>query len=286
MMHIIYQLSLLCFFVAFFLIGRTVAVTRAGRKVKDIQDVAKKLPDGLNTLSGKFVSATGVAGYQKKLLEAGQPRGIDVDGFIALKMIGGLIGLVFGILAGLVFAFPFVRMVVLVIILTAMGFYGPDSWLSRRIEARKKEMRLSLPDILDMLTISVEAGLGFDAALSKVVKNLHGALSQEFFRFLQETQLGRSRREAWRNLSARTNIPEVNSFVLAILQADVFGISIGNVLRVQSEEMRTKRRQRAEEIAMKSPVKVVFPLILCIFPALLVVILGPAMIQIYQNLIL
>jgi tight adherence protein C len=285
MMNIVLKFALLCFFIAFYLIGRVLAEARAGAKVREITDsAAKKTTGGLNALSEKLVSPTSVTGYRKKIMEAGQPRGVDADGFIALKMIGALAGLALGTVVGVVFGFPLTTAALLAVFLTAIGFYAPDAWLSHCTEARKKEISLALPDILDMLTISVEAGLGFDAALTKVVKNFHGALSQEFFRFLQETQLGRSRRDAWRNLSERTNVPEVNSFVLAVLQADVFGVSIANVLRVQSEEMRTKRRQRAEEIAMKSPVKVVFPLVLCIFPALLVVILGPAMIRIYQSM--
>ncbi len=283
-MEFLYLLSLGSFFLAFYLIGRVIAGARAGRKLREMQDAAKKIPDGINSLSEKFLSPTVADKYRKTLLEAGQPRNMDADGLIALKVIGAAAAIPLSVGLGVVLNLSFGRTLALVIILVAIGFFGPDAWLSRLIAARKKEMSLALPDILDMLTISVEAGLGFDAALSKVVKNFHGALSQEFFRFLQETQLGRSRRDAWRNLAERTNIPEVNSFVLAVLQADVFGVSIGKVLRVQAEEMRTKRRQRAEEIAMKAPVKVVFPLVLCIFPALIIVILGPAGIRIFQSL--
>lgn len=283
-MDVVLQLSLLFFFVAFYLIAKVVVGARSGRRVKEIQDAAKKIPDGLNALSEKLVTPIIAGRYRKKILEAGQPRGLDVDGFLALKVIGVAAGLPVAVLLGLLAGASLGRTLILVVILCAGGFFAPNAWLSRRIAARKKELRLALPDVLDMLTISVEAGLGFDAALGKVVKNFRGALAREFFRFLQETQLGRSRRDAWRNLAERTNIPEVNSFVLAVLQADVFGIGIGKVLRIQADEMRTKRRQNAEEIAMKTPVKVVFPLILCIFPALMVVILGPAGISIVKNL--
>lgn len=283
-MDFLYILSLISFFLAFFLIGRVLAGARAGRKMREIQDAAKKIPGGINSLSGKVLSPTITDQYRRKLLEAGQPRNMDLDGLIALKVIAAVAAAIIALALGLLLSLSLGRALILVMILVAVGFFGPDAWLSRLIAARKKEMSLALPDILDMLTISVEAGLGFDAALTKVVKNFHGALSQEFFRFLQETQLGRSRRDAWRNLAERTNIAEVNSFVLAVLQADVFGVSIAKVLRVQSEEMRTKRRQRAEEIAMKAPVKVVFPLVLCIFPALIIVILGPAGIRIVQAL--
>ncbi len=283
-MDIIYLVSLGFFFIAFYLLGRVIAGVRAGRKVKEMQDAARKIPGGINALSGKLVSPTATSGYQKKLMEAGQPRGIDVDGLIAIKILGTVAALPLVGGLGLWLGLALGRTVLLLVILAAVGFFGPDLWLSRRIAARRKAMSLALPDVLDMLTISVEAGLGFDAALSKVIKNFQGPLSQEFFRFLQETQLGRSRRDAWRNLAERTNLPEINSFVLAVLQADVFGVSISQVLRVQADEMRTKRRQRAEEIAMKAPVKVVFPLVLCIFPALIIVIMGPAGISVVETL--
>lgn len=283
-MGVFYPLSLGFVFAAFFMIGKLVAGVRAQRRIQELQESARKIPDGINSLSEKYVSPALAGKYRKKLMEAGQPRGLDVDGFIALKVMTGIGGFILALFIGGFAGLAVARIFFLAIILTATGFFGPDAWLSRLIAARKKEMYLALPDILDMLTISVEAGLGFDAALAKVVKNFHGALSQEFFRFLQETQLGRSRRDAWRNLADRTDIPEINSFVLAVLQADVFGISIGKVLRVQADEMRTKRRQRAEEIAMKAPVKVVFPLVLCIFPALIIVILGPAGIRIVESL--
>jgi tight adherence protein C len=123
--------------------------------------------------------------------------------------------------------------------------------------------------------------LGFDAALSKVIKNTKGPLAEEFFRMLQEITLGSSRRDAFKRLSERTTVPELQGFILAMLQADIFGISVSKVLRIQAREMRIKRRQKAEETAMKAPVKMVFPLILCIFPALLVIVLGPAVIKIY-----
>lgn len=162
----------------------------------------------------------------------------------------------------------------------AAGFLAPSLWLRMRISERKLAIRRALPDMLDMLTISVEAGLGFDAAVSKLVSNSKGPLAEEFARMLAEVQAGISRQDAFRHLADRTDVPELSTFATSMVQADVFGISVSNVLRTQAREMRVKRRQFAEEIAQKAPVKIVFPLVLCILPATLIVILGPAMVSI------
>jgi tight adherence protein C len=137
---------------------------------------------------------------------------------------------------------------------------------------------------MDLLTISVEAGLGFDAALVQVISNTPGPLSEEFSRLLQEMRLGHSRVQAFKNLQGRTDVDELASFILAMIQADTFGVSIAKVLREQAKELRTKRRQRAEEAAMKVPIKILFPLIFCVLPALFIVILGPGAIRIAENL--
>ena len=163
-----------------------------------------------------------------------------------------------------------------------IGYYLPEWVLRSRSGKRQGAMRRALPDALDLLSITVEAGLGFDAAVSRVSKQAGGPLGEELYRVLQEMQIGKSRADALRDLGERTTIPELKSFVLAMIQADIFGISIAKVLHVQANEMRVKRRQRAEEKAQKVPVKIVFPLLTCIFPSLLVVLLGPAAISIYR----
>jgi tight adherence protein C len=161
-----------------------------------------------------------------------------------------------------------------------LGFFGPDAWLSGRVAARQKALRIALPDMLDMLMVSVEAGLGFDASLLKVVTSTSGPLSEEFGILLQEIQAGQPRRDALQHLAARTDLPELSAFILAIVQADTFGVSIANTLRQQAKEMRTRRRQRAEELAQAAPAKMVFPIILCILPATLIAVGGPAIIRI------
>ena len=146
------------------------------------------------------------------------------------------------------------------------SIFGPVRLLNRRVEERQHDLRIKLPDILDLLTISVEAGLGFEQALDRTIAAVPGALSDEFARMLGEVRAGATRADAMRALDQRTNVPEVRSFVLAILQADTFGVSIGRVLRAQAEEMRIKRRQMAQERAQKAPVKMLIPMVFCVFP--------------------
>lgn len=160
----------------------------------------------------------------------------------------------------------------------------PKMWLTTKVEQRQHAMRMALPDTLDLLTIAVEAGLGFDAALTRVVSTIRGPLSDEFFRMLQEIKIGVPRGQAFKSLSERTDIMELDQFITAMNQADQFGISIGRVLRVQAAQLRLKRSQLAEERAAKTPVKLLFPLIFCIFPALFVVIVGPAALEISDKL--
>lgn len=161
---------------------------------------------------------------------------------------------------------------------------GPDAILSRRVEERRGEIRNKLPDVLDLLVISVEAGLGFEQALDRTVESVPGALTDEFARMLGEVRAGASRVDAMRNMEKRADVPELRSFVLAIIQADAFGVSIGRVLRAQAEEMRIKRKQLAQEKAQKAPVKMLIPMVFCVFPSLFIVILGPAILSIKENL--
>ena len=220
-----------------------------------------------------------------RLVLAGSPPGWDAERMMAFKVIGAVAGLVLGVV--MVFAGWLGGLAGLVVtaLFTFIGFVAPDALLSGKVSARQKEIRNALSDTLDLLTISVEAGLSLNAALARVVQNTPGVLSQEFARMLQEIQLGVSRSEAFRNLGARTDVEELNAFTLAMIQADVFGVSIANVLRTQAVQLRIKRRQRAEREAQGTPVKIVFPLILCILPSLFIVIVGPGAIRIFQSLL-
>ena len=167
-------------------------------------------------------------------------------------------------------------------LLSAFAILGPDAILNRRTEERQDEIRTMLPDVLDLLVISVEAGLGFEQALDRTVGAVPGPLTQEFGRMLGEVRAGSSRADAMRAMEKRCDVPELRSFVLAILQADTFGVSIGRVLRAQADEMRIKRRQLAQEKAQKAPIKMMIPMVFCVFPALFVVVIGPAIINIAE----
>ncbi|MDQ6686896.1 MAG: type II secretion system F family protein [Actinomycetota bacterium] len=221
--------------------------------------------------------------YRRKLELAGSPAKWDTDRVLAFKVLGLLGGLLFG--AGVSFLMSLHTLVFLGVttLATLIGFFAIDMWLYQRAYDRRDRIRKELPDALDLLTISVEAGLAFDSALSQVARNTVGPLAEEFFRVLQEMQIGVGRSEAMRGLGDRTELPELRGFVTAMVQADSFGIPIANVLRIQAHEMRLKRSQRAEEQAQKVPVKILFPLIFTILPALFIVIIGPAAINIIHN---
>ncbi len=240
---------------------------------------------GVGSIGRRFTPASVTERLRKELVYAGSPVGWDAERVLAMKLLGTAIlaglSLVASRLGGLS---PF-RGLVLMGLLGVVGYYLPEWILRSKSGARQKAMQRALPDALDLLSITVEAGLGFDAAVARVARQAGGPLGEEFHRVLQEMQIGKTRADALRDLADRTSIPELKSFVLAMVQADIFGISIAKVLSVQAREMRIKRRQRAEEQAQKVPVKIVFPLILCIFPSLFIVLLGPAMITIYQNIL-
>jgi tight adherence protein C len=210
---------------------------------------------------------------------AGNPAGWDVDRLLGLKALGLLAGIFFGLVLPPLLGAGVRWTLIITLALALLGWFGPSLWLYQVGYNRTERIRLELADAIDLLTISVEAGLAFDAALAQVARNTSGPLGQEFFRVLQEMQIGTGRTDALRALSERTDVEELRTFVGAMVQAEGFGIPIANVLRVQSKEMRVKRSQRAEEQAQKVPVKILFPLIFCIMPALFIVVLGPAAIQ-------
>jgi tight adherence protein C len=223
------------------------------------------------------------ARIQEQLVLAGNPPGWDAERVVALKIIGGVIGVIGGALLMTLVPISGWLKILFVVIIGLIGYTMPSSQVRSMAAKRQRTIQKQLPDVMDLLTISVEAGLGFDAALAQVTKNVPGPLAEELSRLLQEVQIGVSRADAFRNLSTRTNVAELQSFTLSMIQADLFGVSIANVLRAQSRELRQKRRQRAEEIAQKIPVKLLFPMIFMVLPALFIIVLGPGAIQIYNQ---
>ncbi len=213
---------------------------------------------------------------QKRLLHGGNPNNLTVADFMGLKgLVAALLaalGVVIGFLGGTGPLFA----VVLVVVLGAIGFLLPDFWLGGKVRQRRHNLLRALPDAIDLLSISVEAGLGFDAALARLVEKTQNELSYEFSRVIAEMRIGVPRREALRALAERTGIQELGIFVTAIIQAEQLGASITSVLHVQSNEMRIRRRQRAEVLAHQAPIKMLFPMAFLIFPPMFVVILGPS----------
>jgi tight adherence protein C len=239
---------------------------------------------GLTNLGRRFTPVGYVDDVRQKFIWSGNASAEAVDRFLAVRVI--TVALVPVVVIGFFVWNPLgltgLNFWIVLFLLGAALLMGPDAILNRRVEERQHQLRITLPDILDLLTISVEAGLGFEQAVDRTVEAVPGPLSAEFSRMLGETRAGSTRADAMRAMEQRCNVPEVRSFVLAILQADTFGVSIGRVLRAQAEEMRIKRRQLAQERAQKAPVKMLIPMVFCIFPALFVVVLGPAIINIRE----
>jgi tight adherence protein C len=220
---------------------------------------------------------------EEKLTKAGNPAGWDAERVVVAKLVGALGGAGFALIFGRLMSLSSVASISGIVVLGLIGWVAPGAHIAQRVTKRQDEIRRSLPDTMDLLTISVEAGLGFDAALNQVVQVVPGALSQEIGRMLHEMQLGVSRVDAFRHLADRTEVPELKTFVLSVIQADQLGVSVGKVLRAQAKELRTKRRQRAERKAMQIPVKLLFPLIFFVLPALFVVVVGPGAIHIMHS---
>lgn len=217
-----------------------------------------------------------------KLELGGNPGRIDASTFLATRFVGAA---VFGGLLLLISTlptanWPFARVILVVGIFTALGFFFPQLWLQSRINSRQNEVRKAMPDALDLLTICVEAGLGFDAAMSKVSEKWENELSIMFGRAIREVQLGKTQREALRDMADRVGLTELTSFVAAVIQSQILGVSLAKVLRIQSDQMRVKRRQFAEELAHKAPVKMIIPMALLTFPSIMIILMAPAAFQI------
>jgi tight adherence protein C len=239
----------------------------------------------LGELALRFTPQNALDDTARKIELAGNPRGLEPTIFWASRF-----GAAIGIAVLLLFIFSvgsidwsWGRKLLIVIVFSLLGFYLPELLLKSRINRRQDEVRKALPDALDLLTICVEAGLGFDGAMAKVTEKWDNELALAFSRVLREIQLGKLRREALRNMADRIGIPEMTSFVAAIIQSEQLGVSMAKVLRIQSEQMRIKRRQMAEEKAQKAPIKMLFPMAGLIFPSLLILLLGPAAVQLMTS---
>lgn len=246
-----------------------------------IYPVARKLGE----LAIKFTPQNALNSISRRLELAGSPAKLDPTMILAMQFIAGL---TFGGLIALVFTVGPTkvatgRLLLFVIIFAALGFYFPQLWLTSQIQKRQKNIRKAMPDALDLLTVCVEAGLGFDAAMSKVSEKWQNELSMAFARVIAEIQLGKLRREALRDMADRIGLAEMTSFVAAVIQSEQLGVSLAKVLRIQSDQMRVKRRQLAEEEAHKAPVKMLIPMALLIFPSLMIVLLTPAAIKLMNS---
>jgi tight adherence protein C len=234
----------------------------------------------LYAIARRLTSTTMVRRLERLHLKAGRPADWPVPRLIQAK-------LVFAVIIGLLGVVYLQHASSMLAVLTAVGvtvvaYFVPELLLHSRAQKRSEQIQLALADTLDQMTIAVEAGLGFEAAMARAGRNGKGPLAEELIRTLQSIQVGRSRREAFDSLAGRTDVADLRRFIRAVIQAETYGIAIADVLRSQAREMRLKRRQRAEEKAMQIPVKVIFPLMLCILPVLFIVLLGPAAMDIMK----
>lgn len=257
-----------------------------GRTPRSLQEVELEAPfservlqptiDAMADMLSRFAPQHLMESQRQKLESAGNPNDWTPADFLGVR---GLAAIVVGAIPTILLFLgdaPLLKLAGFAVFFTVIGFMLPVVWLDRRIRERQDSIVKSLPDALDLMTISVEAGLGFDAALAKVTEKWDTDLAYEFGRVISEIRLGKNRRDALRDMAERADVDELTSFVAAIVQADQLGVSIGKVLRVQSEEMRVRRRQRAEEKAQKAPIKMLFPMAFLLMPALFIILLGPA----------
>jgi tight adherence protein C len=233
------------------------------------------LGDRLAKWTLKLHPKTTVEGVSTRLLAAGLGRTVSPTAFLAFKSGLALVGIFLGVLFGGAAASAG-GVLFCSVAFAGLGFIAPDFFVSAKARSRKDRIRAELPDALDLMAVSVEAGMGFDGAISKLTEHMDGPLADEFALTLSEIRIGEARPDALKKLASRTDTPELNSFVRSIIQADQLGISLGRILRVQATDSRLKRQAAAEEKAMKAPIKMLFPTVLFIFPAMFLVILGPA----------
>lgn len=261
--------------------GEVVSLEDAELQMPFTERVLVPIIRRIGELSTRFTPQNVLVETTRRLELAGNPGRIDAATFLATRFVvaflfGGLL-LVVSLLSR---TWPIGRTIIVVLLFTVLGFVFPGLWLRSRINRRQNEVRKAMPDALDLLTICVEAGLGFDAAMAKVGEKWETELSLMFSRCIREVQLGKPQREALRDMSDRLGLPELTSFVAAVIQSQILGVSLAKVLRIQSDQMRVKRRQRAEELAHQAPIKMIIPMALLTFPSIMIILLAPAGFQI------
>ncbi len=227
-------------------------------------------------LAQRLTPGSNLERLRLNLIMAGSPGGLQALDFVGLK---GLAAIVLGLLAyGVMWlaGAQLLQRLLIAVVMGVMGYIAPSLWLGGAIRSRQSQIRRNLPDVLDLLNISVEAGLGFDQAVSRVAEKWDTPLCLELRRYVSQLRLGMSRKEALRELASRTGVDEVNQFVVAVIQAEQLGVGIAKVLRIQAEQMRIRRRQLAEELARKAPIKMIIPMVTLIFPTMYIIIFGPA----------
>jgi tight adherence protein C len=259
---------------------QVVSLTEAELSLPFSDRVIKPVFDRLGKIMTRRMQGGQQQAIQEKLNLAGRPGGLTAGGFVALQLISLGLGVALGLGLALLLAMGPPLLYLAPVGGGALGYLVPSMTISRKIKKRQKQILLALPSALDLLTISVEAGLAFDAALARVTEKYRNVLASEFNQVLNEVRLGRPRLEALDEMGRRNKVEELNNFLQAIIQSDQLGVGIANVLRIQSEEIRRRRRQRAEEAGQKAPIKMLIPMIGCIFPTLFIVLLGPAVIQV------
>ena len=239
--------------------------------------------DSASKFISQFTPAQVMENVKHKLELADNPGNLTPANFVAIRFVAMFVlgGLIFGLM--LLTQMPWGRRLFFVGVVTALGYFLPVIWLGSKISSRQGEIVKQLPDALDLLTICVEAGLGFDQGVQKVVEKSDNELSRGFNRYLQEVRLGKLRREALLNMSGRMEVPDVTSFIAAIVQADQLGVSMAKILRIQSDQMRIRRRQRAEQKAHQAPIKMLFPMVFLIFPSIFIILLGPAVLVLMES---
>lgn len=239
--------------------------------------------DWISNFVTQFTPAKTREKIRRRLELAGNPGNLTPGTFTIVQIVATLIlgGLVFGLM--LIAKPPMLRRIMFTVLAALVGFFLPSLWLTSKIQRRQGDIVKALPDGLDVLTICVEAGLGFDQAVQHLVEKQDNELTRAFNRYLQEVSLGRTRRDSLQSFSERMDVPDVTSFVAAIIQADQLGVSMAKILRIQSVQMRIRRRQRAEQKAHQAPIKMLFPLAFLVFPSMFIVLLGPAVLQIMAS---